>query len=190
MERPPAAFRGLHGGDELFHERHGMNHELETDATDTQIEGNDFTHDAPAADDAGDGAKVNKSAEVRAEASRLIEAGRHPRPVEIVRALEERGITVAPAQVSIVLKKMGLQGRTRQSKKSASAKPPVRPALPPVPEKPLAAPPVVANRPQRSSSADAAYTVDQLLAAKTFVEEVGSPQQAMQLLEALGRLLK
>ena len=105
-----------------------------------------------------------------------------------MRALEERGISVAPAQVSIVLKKMGVPGRTRRGKKTTSSKPPVRPTLPPVPEKPLSAPPVVANRPQ-SSSSDAAYTVEQLLAAKTFVEEVGSPRQAIELLEALDRLL-
>lgn len=168
-----------------------MNDELETDASDTQLEAEEYTEAVSEAEDASsESGKINKSAEVRAEASRLIEAGRHPRPVEIVRALEERGISVAPAQVSIVLKKMGVQGRTRRSKKAATAKPPVRPALPPVPEKPLSAPPVVANRPQRGSSGDAAYTFEQLLAAKNFVEEVGSTRQAIELLEALGRLLQ
>lgn len=171
-----------------------MDYEAETDASEPQVAGDEYSQVGPEADEAvetpAESAKVNKSAEVRAEASRLIDAGHHPRPVEIVRALEERGISVAPAQVSIVLKKMGVQGRTRRGKKAASAKPPVRPALPPVPEKPLSAPPVVANRPQPSSSGEAAYTIEQLLAAKTFVKEVGSPQQAMELLETLDRLLQ
>jgi len=170
-----------------------MNYEAETDASEPQVAGDEYSQVGPEAEEAVEtpagSAKINKSAEVRAEASRLIDAGHHPRPVEIVRALEERGISVAPAQVSIVLKKMGVQGRTRRGKKTTSAKPPVRPALPPVPEKPLSAPPVVANRPQPSSS-EAAYTIEQLLAAKTFVEEVGSPQQAMELLETLDRLLQ
>lgn len=169
-----------------------MNDDIETDTSESQVAGDEYAQVAPEPEAAppaaaAEPAKVNKSAEVRAEASRLIDAGKHPRPVEIVRALEERGITVAPAQVSIVLKKMGVQGRTRRSK-PASSKPPVRPALPPVPEKPLAAPPVVANRPQRAASNEA-FTVEQLLAAKNFVDEAGSPRQAMALLEALDKLL-
>lgn len=165
-----------------------MSYDADTDTSESQVAGDEYAQVAPEPAAAPvESAKVNKSAEVRAEASRLIDAGKHPRPVEIVRALEERGITVAPAQVSIVLKKMGVQGRTRR-KKSASATPPARPALPPVPEKPLAAPPVVANRPQPVASSDA-FTLEQLIAAKAFVEEAGSPRQAMALLEALDRIL-
>ncbi|MBL6714024.1 hypothetical protein EBU58_06405 [bacterium] len=165
-----------------------MSYDVDTETSESQVAGDEYAQVAPEpAATPVESAKVNKSAEVRAEASRLIDAGKHPRPVEIVRALEERGITVAPAQVSIVLKKMGVQGRTRR-KKSASATPPARPSLPPVPEKPLAAPPVVANRPQPVASSDA-FTLEQLIAAKAFVEEAGSPRQAMALLEALDRIL-
>lgn len=167
-----------------------MDYEVESDAVDSQTS-DDYAQVAPeppAATAEPSESKVNKSAEVRAEASRIIDAGGHPRPVEIVRALEERGISVAAAQVSIVLKKMGVQGRTRR-KNAASEKPPQRPALPPVPEKPLAAPPVVANRPQAAASGET-FTIEQLIAAKTFVEEAGSPRQAIALLEALDRILE
>jgi hypothetical protein len=169
-----------------------MEYDVESDASESQLATEDYAQVAAEpsehADEPAETTKVNKSAEVRAEANRIIDAGGHPRPVEIVRALEARGISVAPAQVSIVLKKMGVQGRSR-GKKTATAKPPQRPALPPVPEKPLSAPPVVANRP-RVAVADNAFTVEQLLAAKTFVEEAGSPRQAIALLEALDRILE
>ncbi|MBL6832456.1 MAG: hypothetical protein ISQ70_13735 [Pirellulales bacterium] len=170
-----------------------MDYNVENDDSDSQELADDYAQVAPepreASDEPAEPGKINKSAEIRAEASRLIAAGHKPRPVEIVRTLEERGITVAPAQVSILLKKMGVQGRTRRAK-TASAKPPQRPSLPPVPEKPLSAPPVVANRPQFAASGEAAYTFEQLLAAKAFVEEVGTPRQAIELLEALDRLLQ
>ena len=176
----------------LHRERQSMDYEVENDASESQVTVDDYAQVAPEpqadADEPSEPVKLNKSAEIRAEASRVLEDGGHPRPVEIVRALEERGISVAPAQVSIVLKKMGVQGRTRR-KKASSAKPPQRPALPPVPEKPLSAPPVVANRPQPGPAGET-FTIEQLIAAKTFVGEVGSPRQAIALLEALDRILE
>jgi hypothetical protein len=158
------------------------------DQTDAHIVRGEFSQvdDQEAAATPGDRGKINKSAEIRSAARRLIESGSHPRPVEIVRILEERGIAVAPAMVSIVLKKMGVQGRSRRSKSSKSlARPPARPPLPPVPERPLAAAPKAA-----ASTSGSAFTLEQLIAAKAFVDEVGSPRQAMALLEALDRLLE
>jgi len=169
-----------------------MAYDVENDASESQLATEDYAQVAAepgeAPDEPVEPLKINKSAEIRAEASRVLEAGGHPRPIEILRALEERGISVAAAQVSIVLKKMGVQGRTRR-KKVAVTKPPERPSLPPVPEKPLSAPPVIANRPQAAATGES-FTVEQLIAAKTFVAEVGSPRQAMALLEALDRILE
>lgn len=158
-----------------------------SDETGTRVIRDEFSQveDEEAEVTQSDQGKINKSAEIRAEATRLIESGAHPRPVEIVRILEERGIPVAPAMVSLVLKKMGVQGRTRRSK-SSSARPPARPPLPPVPERPLAAAPAKAV----ASATGNAFTLEQLIAAKAFVDEVGSPRQAMALLEALDRLLE
>lgn len=134
----------------------------DADESDTEAEG-----PAEAAPDA----RVNKSEEVRAEARRLLDAGQQPRPSEIVRLLAARDIAVAPAMASTVLKRMGVQGRPRRSV-AQRAKPPRR--------EPGGTPP---------SSPAESFTLEQLIAAKQFVETVGSPKQAMALLDALDRLM-
>ena len=117
---------------------------------------------------------VNKSEAIRVEGRAVLDAGGQPRPSEIVRSLAARGIDVAPAMVSTVLKRMGVQRRARRPS-AASARQPA-----PTREAPA----------RRESAASAeSFTVDQLITAKKFVETVGSPKRAMALLDALDRLM-
>ncbi len=108
---------------------------------------------------------LNKSEEIRKLAKELQGRGEKPRPVTIVNLLKARGIAVSSPQVSMVLKKEGGDRRPRKVKKSAA--------------------------PTRASSVSGgeSFTIDQLLAAKKFVESIGSPRQAMALLAALDRIL-
>jgi arginine repressor len=129
---------------------------------------------APAADDTAP-ARVNKSEAIRGEARAILDAGGQPRPSAIVRALESQGIEVAPAMVSTVLKKMGLERRPRRG-----AGGPAR--------QPVAVREPVARR-EATGAAESSFTLHQLIAAKKFVEMVGSPRQAMALLDALDRLM-
>ena len=109
--------------------------------------------------------KLNKSDEIRKLAKELQGRGEKPRPVTIVNALKARGITVSSPQVSMVLKKEGVKRRSRKVKTSAA--PAVRTS---------------------SVSAGESFTVHQLLAAKKFVEMIGSLRQAMALLDALDKI--
>lgn len=122
---------------------------------------------AAAVDSRAEAPAVNKSEEIRRLAREMQARGETPRPVTIVKALGARGITVSSPQVSIVLKREGVERRPRKSRAPAAA---------------AAAP--AANG---FSSADA-FTVHQLLAAKKFVEMVGSQRQALALLDALGKI--
>jgi len=108
---------------------------------------------------------LNKSEEIRKLAKELQGRGEKPRPVTIVNLLKARGIAVSSPQVSMVLKKEGGDRRPRKVKTSAA--------------------------PTRASSVSGgeSFTIDQLLAAKKFVESIGSPRQAMALLAALDRIL-
>jgi hypothetical protein len=108
---------------------------------------------------------LNKSEEIRKLAKELQGRGEKPRPVTIVKTLEARGITVSSPQVSMVLKKEGVERRPRKVKTSAA----------PTPK---------AN----TFSGGESFTVHQLLAAKKFVEMIGSPRQAMALLDALEKI--
>jgi len=114
--------------------------------------------------------KVNKSQEIRDEARTILESGGQPRPSAIVRSLAARGIEVAPAMVSAVLKRSGVRSRPRR----AAARP---------------AAPARAPAARQQAEVSEAFTLEQLIAAKQFVESVGSPQRAMALLGALERLL-
>jgi hypothetical protein len=114
-------------------------------------------------------ARVNKSEAIRGEARLILDAGGQPRPSAIVRALESQGIEVAPAMVSTVLKKMGIERRPRRKSDGAARQP------------------AAAREP--AGSAESSFTLHQLIAAKKFVEMVGSPRQALALLEALDRLM-
>lgn len=114
---------------------------------------------------AGEPTTLNKSEEIRKLAKELQGRGEKPRPVTIVNMLKARGITVSSPQVSMVLKKEGGERRPRKVKPSAA--------------------------PTKASgiSGGESFTIDQLLAAKKFVEVIGSPRQAMALLDALDRIL-
>jgi len=131
-------------------------------------------------------ARVNKSEAIRGEARAIIDAGGQPRPSEIVRALESQGIDVAAAMVSTVLKKMGLQRRPRRAKATSPATP--RNATPRQ-AAPREAPSRKDVAPRREPVPAGSFTLEQLIAAKQFVETVGSPRQAMALLDALDRLM-
>jgi len=108
---------------------------------------------------------LNKSDEIRKLAKELQERGEKPRPVIIVNTLKARGITVSSPQVSMVLKKEGVERRPRNTKSSAA------PATK-----------------TSSVSGGESFTVHQLLAAKKFVEMIGSPRQAMAVLDALDKI--
>ena len=112
-----------------------------------------------------DSSTLNKSEEIRKLAKELQGRGEKPRPVTIVKTLKARGITVSSPQVSMVLKKEGVERRPRKVKTSA-------------------APTAKAS----SVSGGESFTVHQLLAAKKFVEMIGSPRQAMALLDALEKI--
>ena len=112
-----------------------------------------------------DSSTLNKSEEIRKLAKELLERGEKPRPVTIVNTLKARGITVSSPQVSMVLKKVGVERRPRK----------VKTAAPPTPK---------AN----NVSGGESFTIHQLLAAKKFVEMIGSPRQAMALLDALEKI--
>jgi len=113
----------------------------------------------------GDGPKINKSEEIRVEARRMVDAGQTPRPKMIVEALAARGVDVVSPQVSMVLKRMGVEPRPRKRKPATVSTP-------------------VAARPASND----AFTLHELLAAKQFVEMIGSPSRAAALLDALGRI--
>lgn len=132
--------------------------------------------DSEPAADAAAPARVNKSEAIRGEARAILDAGGQPRPSAIVRALESRGIEVAPAMVSTVLKKMGLERRPRRKSGGAA-------------RQPVAAREPAAPRREPADSTESSFTLHQLIAAKKFVEMVGSPRQALALLEALDRLM-
>ena len=121
---------------------------------------------AAAGDSRTEAPVINKSEEIRRLAREMQARGETPRPVTIVKALGARGITVSSPQVSIVLKRVGVERRPR------------KPRAPAAPASPDAG---------GFSSSDA-FTVHQLLAAKKFVEMVGSQRQALALLDALGRI--
>ena len=108
---------------------------------------------------------LNKSEEIRKLAIELQGSGEKPRPVTIVNTLKARGITVSSPQVSMVLKKVGVERRPRKVKTAA------------------------APTPKASSvSGGESFTVHQLLAAKKFIEMIGSARQAMAVLDALDKI--
>lgn len=118
---------------------------------------------------AADAPKVNKSEEIRVEARRIVDAGQTPRPKMIVEALAARGVDVVSPQVSMVLKRMGVEPRARKRKPAAAT---ARATVP------------GSHKPAGND----AFTLHELLAAKQFVEMIGSPSRAAAILDALGRI--
>jgi len=108
---------------------------------------------------------LNKSEEIRKLAKEIQGRGEKPRPITIMNTLKARGIVVSSPQVSMVLKKVGVERRPRKVKTSA--------------------PPATKVS---TVSGGESFTVHQLLAAKKFVEMIGSPRQAMALLDALEKI--
>lgn len=119
---------------------------------------------------AAERAKVNKSEEIRIEARRILDAGGSPRPRDIIEILRSRGIEVVSPQVSQILGNLGVERRPRKKKRDAA--PPRSPRVAPAP----------------TPSSDDAFTLTDLIAAKKFVELIGSPRRAMSLLDALDKL--
>ena len=116
------------------------------------------------------GAEPSKSDLVRKLAKELKEGGQQPRPSVIVAELGKQGVKVAPAQVSIVLKKMGF--RPLRKKKGAKK------------GAPKAAGAVRAAKPAASS----AVSLDELLAAKKAAASLGGTEKALAALQALKRI--
>jgi hypothetical protein len=119
----------------------------------------------------GSGDGINKSEEVRKLAAATKASGNKPRPSVIVAELAKRGINVAMAQVSIVLKKMGFRPLRKRGKKSESV--------------------AAAGTPKavaRKTTAAGSISVDELLAAKKAVATLGGTEHALETIQALRRL--
>ena len=107
----------------------------------------------------------NKSAEIRKLATAMKEKGEKPRPVIIVATLKKQGIEVSSPQVSMVLKRMGFRPRRRR-KSGAVAQ---------------AAPRNVA------AARSGAISVEDLIAAKRVVGQLGGADRALAVIAALKR---
>jgi hypothetical protein len=108
---------------------------------------------------------TNKSEEIRKLARSMKEKGEKPRPVVIVATLKKQGIAVAPAQVSMVLKRMGFKPRKRRKAAAAKAGGPAR----------------------KAAGGHAAVSVDDLIAAKKIVGQLGGTDRALAAIAALKR---
>lgn len=128
-----------------------------------------FSGESEADTPAGE-SKINKSEEIRVEARKTLDAGKKPGPKLIIEKLAARGIEAVSPQVSQVLKKMGVAQRPRKKKGSSA------PAAVPAPS------------PTKSTSSNDAFTLHELIAAKQFVEMVGSGARAASLLDALHKI--
>lgn len=115
-------------------------------------------------------AGVNKSEEIRNVATTMKAKGEKPRPVAIIAALQDRGITVSSPQVSIVLKKMGF--RPTRGRKAAGG---VRKAA--------------AVKPASAvTSHNSGVTIEDILAAKKVAQQLGGTDRALAALAALKRI--
>jgi hypothetical protein len=118
-------------------------------------------------------ADVNKSAEIRKIATGMKAKGEKPRPSVIVVELKKLGITVAPPQVSNILKKMGFRPlRKRKGVSKAKAG--------------LAA--AKAKSAAKGGAKKASIvSVEDLLAAKKAAGTIGGTDKAIAALQALKR---
>ena len=115
---------------------------------------------------------VNKSDEIRKRATAMKAKGTKPRPSVIVAELGAKGIKVAAAQVSIVLKKMGFRPLRKRKKKGAAGA-------------------STAGTPKAAAKKAAvagAVSIDDLLAAKKAVASLGGSDRAVEAIQALRRL--
>jgi hypothetical protein len=114
--------------------------------------------------------EISSKADLIRKVAGIIKAkGEKPRPTDIVRILEEEGVTVAPAQVSMTLKAAGYRPlRKRRKAKKATGVPVAKKAA-------------AAGRASRVS-------MDDLLAAKSVAGAFGGTDKAIAALQALKRL--
>ena len=115
---------------------------------------------------------VSKSDEVRRLAAATKAKGENPRPSVIVATLAKRGIDVAAAQVSIVLKKMGFRPLRKTRKQAARGR---------------AAAGTPNTGAQRTSAANP-ISVEDLIAAKKAIASLGGSERAVEAIQALKRL--
>jgi hypothetical protein len=106
--------------------------------------------------------EVNKSEEIRKVAAAMRAEGKKPRPVLIIAALKKQGIPVSSPQVSMVLKRMGFTPRKRRTSRELAA--------------------------HERSGSRSGISVDDLIAAKKFVAQLGGADRALEAIEALRRL--
>jgi hypothetical protein len=109
----------------------------------------------------------SKAALIRKVAGLLKSKGEVVRPKTIVEILKKEGVVVAPAQVSMTLKAAGYRP-LRKRRKASKIRSDVQ-------------------APSKGRKADA-VTVDDLLAVKKVVQQLGGTDRAMQAIEALKRL--
>ena len=114
---------------------------------------------------------VNKSDEIRKRVTAMKAKGTKPRPSVIVAELGAKGIKVAAAQVSFVLKSMGFRPLRKRRKKGAAG--------------------AAAGTPKAAAKKAAvagAVSIDDLLAAKKAVASLGGSDRAVEAIQALRRL--
>ena len=107
----------------------------------------------------------NKSEEIRKTAKAMKDKGEKPRPVSIIAALKKQGIEVSSPQVSMVLKRMGFRPRRRRKAGTQAA----------------AAGGGKALRTARPTK----ISVDDLVAARKAVGQLGGLDRALAAIEAL-----
>jgi hypothetical protein len=112
---------------------------------------------------------LNKSEEIRKLAKVMKEKGEKPRPVAIIAALKKQGIVVSSPQVSMVLKRMGF--RPRKRRKNGSVKETAGSA---------------AVRKPATGRTDS-ISIEDLLAAKKIVAQLGGTDRALATIAALKR---
>ena len=110
---------------------------------------------------------LNKSEEIRKVAAEMKATGQKVRPSLIVQELAKQNVAVAPAQVSVVLKRMGFKP-LRKRKKSARGE-------------------MKGKAPTKARRASA-LGIEDLLAAKKAVEAFGGSDRAVEAIRALKRL--
>ena len=120
---------------------------------------------------------MNKAAEIRKLAAATKASGTKPRPSVLVADLARRGIKVAAAQVSQVLKKMGFRPLRKRRKKGGSE----------AVARATVGTPQAAGRKANATGA-AAVSVDELLAAKKAVATLGGTERALEAIQTLKRL--
>ena len=112
---------------------------------------------------------VNKSEEIRKLATAMKVKGEKPRPVAIIAALKKQGIDVASPQVSMVLKGMGF--RPRKRRKNGGVKETVG----------------VATTRKTATGGTGTISIEDLLAAKKVVAQLGGTDRALATIAALKR---